>query len=759
MKYDLSALRRHTGPVLSLVGLILLANLPSLTGLFDDNPMLFVSGLGKITLRGIWFGSPNWYDSNIGITVQSLGHLAAEDWLHGSVPWWNPYSGVGMPLAAELQNYALFLPFVLILHFKMGWLWLRVIFQIMAATFTYAFLIEIRLSRFAAILGGLMYGCTSTFILLANAPAATLAFIPLLLLGLEQARQAAIDKAAMGWSLITLAVCGSFYAGFPETAIFGNLLGGAWFVSRLFGMPKRAIARYGLKFLVSVALGLMLTGPGLLPFLEYLRLGEIGGHADSFANAHLDTVAIAVQILPMIFGPLGTLPVGLVSVRDTPLLQTISGSFDAGGGWFGALAILLGLVGVTVKCQTLRVVKWMLLLWFLFWEARIFGFLNISYFINRLPFFHLIAVFRYAEPSCDFVLIVLAAIGIDDWQREGAVTRGRILIVSTMFTALILLSIVLALPALHVLVSVFVFYRFFAIEYVSLVGLMVLFLICLLPRTPTIGLKFGFAAVIAINFVMGFGLSEAAGARKGKIDLAGVHFIQSHESLFRAYTLGPLQPNYGAEFSIAEINHNALPVPRIWTDFISENLDPLSDPILFTGSENGRFQGGPNAASELVRHESYYESIGVKFILATPGQNPFLGSTEPQTPPLVFQSSMMNVFQLPNPAPYFLTTPSDCSLRVENRLLLTADCSTQTILTRHELFYPGWHASVNGVSVSPSNTQAIFQSIPLPKGRSVIRFFYRPTHIRLACTVAGAGLIIWLAFGLAMLSPGRSRTI
>jgi hypothetical protein len=36
-----------------------------------------------------------------GWTSQALGHLAALDWLHGTVPWWNPFEGLGAPLIWE----------------------------------------------------------------------------------------------------------------------------------------------------------------------------------------------------------------------------------------------------------------------------------------------------------------------------------------------------------------------------------------------------------------------------------------------------------------------------------------------------------------------------------------------------------------------------------------------------------------------------------------------------------------------------------
>ena len=65
----------------------------------STNPIWFDSGVVYGTHNGLLPGLP-YIDPNVGFTTQALGHLAAEDWLHGVIPWWNPYSGIKLPLAA-----------------------------------------------------------------------------------------------------------------------------------------------------------------------------------------------------------------------------------------------------------------------------------------------------------------------------------------------------------------------------------------------------------------------------------------------------------------------------------------------------------------------------------------------------------------------------------------------------------------------------------------------------------------------------------
>jgi hypothetical protein len=109
-------LSRHRWPLVALFVLPVLANAPALSGLFNNDPTLQIISLGTGLRSGLIGGVMSWLDPSVGYITQPDGHLVVSDWLHGIVPWWNPYSGLGMPLAAEMQTSAFFLPFVLLLH-------------------------------------------------------------------------------------------------------------------------------------------------------------------------------------------------------------------------------------------------------------------------------------------------------------------------------------------------------------------------------------------------------------------------------------------------------------------------------------------------------------------------------------------------------------------------------------------------------------------------------------------------------------------
>ncbi len=171
---------------------------------------------------GVWAspaslpGGMPWIDPNVGYQAHALGKLSADLLLHGQLPWWNPYNGVGLPLAAEAQPASLFLPFVLLYHFREGFMWVEVLLQILAGICTYAFLRKMRLTELAAVTGGVLYEFNGTFAWHGAPIIGPIAFLPMLLLGVEQLIQRTREGRSGGWWLIPIALAWSIYAGFPR---------------------------------------------------------------------------------------------------------------------------------------------------------------------------------------------------------------------------------------------------------------------------------------------------------------------------------------------------------------------------------------------------------------------------------------------------------------------------------------------------------------------------------------------------------------
>jgi hypothetical protein len=270
---------RHL-PWLALLLLPVAVHWLALSGWISENPIYLTSGLGDRTWtpNGLLPGWP-WIDGNAGVTTQALSWLVADDWLHGRMPWWNPYSGVGLPLAAEMQPAAFFLPFVLLLHLFDGVTLLRIAMQSIAALATFTLLRQLGIGARAAFVGAALFALNGSFCWFASLSIMPIAFLPLLLLGIERARGKTAAGESGGWAWVTVGIAYSLLAGFPEVAFLDGLLALAWFLFRLATIPAGR-ARFAVKVCWGGGLGLLVAAPAVLPFVVSLPDSFIGHHVD-----------------------------------------------------------------------------------------------------------------------------------------------------------------------------------------------------------------------------------------------------------------------------------------------------------------------------------------------------------------------------------------------------------------------------------------------------------------------------------------------
>ena len=219
-------LSADTWALLAIVAAVVVANLPYLLGFLDPNPLDHRSGLTSAITAGWLAGKPTIDPSN-GFTSQAIGHLAALDVLHLRLPWWNPYEATGMPLLGETQAAALFPP-TLLTAFSNGQLYEHVLLEMIAGICTYRLLRRIRVTRPAAIAGGIAFALNGKFAWFADATVNPLPFLPMLLLGIERAFEMTRARRRGGWRLIAVAGALTVYAGFPEVAYIDVLMAVFW---------------------------------------------------------------------------------------------------------------------------------------------------------------------------------------------------------------------------------------------------------------------------------------------------------------------------------------------------------------------------------------------------------------------------------------------------------------------------------------------------------------------------------------------------
>ncbi len=277
----------------------LLANWPVVSGWLTTDPVYTVSGLGTGLVAGPLPGSTS-LDPSGGLMTEALGRAAAVDWLSGRMPWWNPFDGVGLPLAAEGQNQALFLPFVLLFALHNGLLLIALAVQEVAAFSTYALLRRMALSRAAAFAGGALFAVNGTFAWFSHSPIFPAAFAPVLLLGIEMEWRASVRRQpSRGWVVVAIAMAFSLYAGFPETAYLDGLLGGAWTFLRVVQCARGSRARFAVRTGAGAATGLLLAAPFVLPFLHLLSVGQVSlPRLLDFSKVAAPPAAFPVLLMP-----------------------------------------------------------------------------------------------------------------------------------------------------------------------------------------------------------------------------------------------------------------------------------------------------------------------------------------------------------------------------------------------------------------------------------------------------------------------------
>jgi hypothetical protein len=595
-------LTRHRSVAYAALALIpFLTTLPLWICHLSIDPIWFFSGIVQgvkpgIVPNGLPFGDPN-----IGWTTQALGRLAASQWAHGQVPWWNPYSGIGLPLAGEMQPGAFFLPFIFLLLLRNGWLWLRIAMQLVAGFSTFALCRELKLGPLASLVAGILFQLNGTFAFTPG-PASVFcaaAFLPLLLLGIEQISKP--EKQRTGTLWFALAIGFSTLAGFPEVAYIDGLLALAWALGRFALLQNRW--RFASRILYSGLLGLALASPQLASFSALVsRSSAFQSH--QFGLLSLPPVGIASIFVPYIYGP----------------FPASSGTFGRLNVWgvsnyAGLLLLFFAFIGIQSKrprWQRLLLSIWVLIAW-----AKTFGFKPVVAALNHLPFFKQTAFYLFSSPSWILCLIVLAAFGLDQLPLK----KPRLMLPVLLTGILAAFSIYIAWPwrpfwSLQPS-EITMEAKFLALA----AGWALLAWICVLlcARHCRHTSRLLIAAIFSLNAAVYYTFPMLSGKHPGSVDRPAIYFLKRHLELYRFYTVGPIQPNYSSYFQLSSLNYDSFPVPSNFANEVKTTLFPpvsrTMDAIFWP--RGGWYEAG-SGLHYVIQFLAEYERLGVRYLVTEP---------------------------------------------------------------------------------------------------------------------------------------------
>ena len=127
------------------------------------------------------------------------------------------------------------------------------------------------------------------------------------------------------------------------------------------------------------------------------------------------------------------------------------------------------------------------------------------------------------------------------------------------------------------------------------------------------------AGLIIFDAAVMFMAAQVSARRNNQVDVQAMQFLHDHQGLSRNYSLGPLAPNYSAYFQVASINHNILPVPKLWAQYVDHHLLPGFQGDLgvtfFWPAWGDRSDTGARTFSMNLAN---FRDVGVRYVLTKP---------------------------------------------------------------------------------------------------------------------------------------------
>lgn len=382
------------------------------------------------------------------------------------LPIWNPYNGAGEPLMANIQSAALYPLNILLfsLPFSLGWSLLILLQPLLAATFLYLYLVNLKVSKEGSLIGAVAFAFSgfNTAWLEWGTIAHTGLWLPLILLSIDKlifhfsnfkfsnfthpassVRESQIsNKNMLAWSFVFLvSLCSSLFAGHLQTFFYLFIFSIVYIVVKLSGHKKTRIILLSFLFLYSCFF--IITAIQWLPTLQLIN--ESARSIDQIwqKDGWFVPYPHLIQfIAPDFFG--------------NPSTQNYWGTWNYGEmvGYIGMLPFILATCAILFRRDKKTL---------FFGTVTVAGLLfALPTFLAKIPFILGVPFLSTAQPTrlifivC-FSLSVLAALGFDilsKSKKNGLVSSVVIcLVVASLWMIVVLRPAQLVIPPEYVVVA------------------------------------------------------------------------------------------------------------------------------------------------------------------------------------------------------------------------------------------------------------------------------------------------------------------
>ena len=697
---------------------VLLANSWYLVGRADPNPLGTRGNVAAAVVPGPLPGERT-IDPNNGFINQAIGRSVAREVLAGRVPAWDANQGVGMPLLASPQSAALFPP-TLLNRLTNGLFYESLLLELIAGLAAYALARRMRLGRTAAAVAGVAFALNGTLAWLQNGAMLPVAFLPLVLLGVEHAADRAEAGRRGGWAVLALALGLLAQSGFVETAYIGGFLVGGWTIWRCLTIDRARRRAFLAKLACGTGAGALLSAPLVLPFLDYLRVADVGGHAGALAEATYPLPALPTLLgLPYAYGP--------IFGYDDPGAH-ISAVWARVGGYVSAVVLVLALVGLFSSGR--RGLRAVLGLFIAACLAKSFGPHLVVVGLNLIPGMRLVAFYRYMTPALSLAAVMLAALGVDQLVR-GGLSRRDLLTVTGIAAAILWLAERLASTVAGTMAGPA---RALSWSFAG-AGAVLLISVCLAVVPHADLRKIGLVTLVAVDAVINFAVPSFSAPRHIDVDTTTVGWLRAHVGVQRVYSFGPITPNYGAFFDLPLASATNVPMPKRWTAFLRRNFGSAFDPTTFAFD--------PTQQAAVMSRPDVLRDLAVSFVVVNHGSP--LPPTLASELDLAHSDRLADVYRLRRTSGYFGTRGHECAIAPGGRTEVRVRCDRPTTLVRRELYFPGWTTTIDGRPRSIRPIDGMYQGLTVPAGTHVIRYRYATPYFGPGLALALLGLL-WIGF-------------